>query len=117
VGAGGGARVTGFIGGGLGHEHLPWGSGPHWRQVGQMRGVASIGGGSHKQEVGTVSQGQAGGGAGAMGFIGGGLGHERLPRGNGPHWRQVGQRGVARELWASLEASRRAQGGGGLIGG
>jgi hypothetical protein len=81
--AGGGGRVTGFIRGGLGHENFLRGSGSHWRQVGQAKGVTSVGGGSRKQEVG--------------------MGVSRRWQGHWLHWRWAGPQEVDVGQQTSLE--------------
>ena len=54
-----------------------------------MGGVASVGGGSCKQEMASGSCKEVGKQkAGRWALL---LGYERLPRGSRPHWRQVGQ--------------------------
>jgi hypothetical protein len=89
-----------------------------WATRGCHRLTGLIGGRLGRSEVSPALEGghisrwaprQAAGGGRVTGLVGGKLGHEGLLWGSGPHWRQVGQTGVVRELQASLEASHRVQ--------
>ena len=99
--AGDSSRVMGFVAG-LREVAAGWAS----LEVGWAGQVSPALEGGHVSR--RWAPRQAAGGGGVTGLVGGELGHEGLPWGSGPHWRQVGQRGVVKPRWTRV-AGRKAE--------